>query len=109
VTVGGEADLPQRGQIYKTFPDLEVPGVIDGDLSATGLRLAGRAGHITAPGSGQIPPGDPAAQAAVCTIELRPGRMLSVVTSRAHAIQHCVIDLEFRDVTKNPSRRAHNL
>ena len=30
--VGFEADLPQRGQIHKTFPDVEVAGVVDGGL-----------------------------------------------------------------------------
>src|SRR5665811_1631543 len=28
--VGFEADLPQGGQIHKTFPDIEVAGVVDG-------------------------------------------------------------------------------
>jgi len=27
--VGGEADLPQCGQICQSFPDPEIPGVID--------------------------------------------------------------------------------
>jgi hypothetical protein len=30
--VGGEADLPQRGQIGQPFPDLEVAGVVDRGL-----------------------------------------------------------------------------
>src|SRR4051794_30945337 len=30
--VGGEADLPQRGQIRQPFPDSEVAGVVDGGL-----------------------------------------------------------------------------
>jgi thiazole synthase ThiGH ThiG subunit len=33
-SVGGEADLPQRGQIHKMFPDVEVPTVVDGGLGA---------------------------------------------------------------------------
>src|SRR3954447_23096113 len=31
-SVGGEADLPQRGQIHQTFPKAEVAGVVDGGL-----------------------------------------------------------------------------
>jgi hypothetical protein len=30
--VGGEADLPQRGQIGQPFPDRKVAGVVDGGL-----------------------------------------------------------------------------
>jgi hypothetical protein len=30
--VGGEADLPQRGQIGQSFPDPEIAGVVDGGL-----------------------------------------------------------------------------
>src|SRR5665811_577524 len=30
--VGVEADLPQGGQIHKTFTDVEVTGVVDGGL-----------------------------------------------------------------------------
>ena len=33
-SVGGEADLPQRGQIGQPFPDPEVAGVVDGGLGA---------------------------------------------------------------------------
>src|SRR5664280_3431829 len=32
--VGLEADLPQCGQIHKTFPDVEVVGVVDGGLGS---------------------------------------------------------------------------
>ena len=30
--VGGEADLPQCGQICQSFPDPEIAGVVDGGL-----------------------------------------------------------------------------
>ena len=33
-TVGWEADLPQGGQIHKTFPDLEVHAVVDGGFGS---------------------------------------------------------------------------
>jgi hypothetical protein len=36
--VGGEADLPQGGQIIQSFPDLEVAGVVDGGF---GLKCRG--------------------------------------------------------------------
>jgi len=35
-SVGGEADLPQCGQVGQPFADPEVPGVIDGGLGAQG-------------------------------------------------------------------------
>ena len=41
--VGGEADLPQGGQIGQPFPDLKVAGVVDGGLGLlveTHIRLA---------------------------------------------------------------------
>jgi len=31
-SVGGKADLPQRGQVGQPFPDPEVAGVVDGGL-----------------------------------------------------------------------------
>jgi hypothetical protein len=31
-SVGGEADLPQGGQVGQSFPDFEVAGVVDGGL-----------------------------------------------------------------------------
>jgi hypothetical protein len=34
--VGGEADLPQGGQVAQSFADPEVPGVVDGGLGAKG-------------------------------------------------------------------------
>ena len=34
--VGGEADLPQDGQVAQSFADPEVPGVVDGHLGAKG-------------------------------------------------------------------------
>ena len=37
--VGGVADLPQRGQIRRSFPDPEIVGVGDGGLGARGLPL----------------------------------------------------------------------
>jgi hypothetical protein len=33
-SVGGEADLPQCGQIGQSFPDSEIAGVVDGGLGA---------------------------------------------------------------------------
>ena len=33
-SVGGEADLAERGQIGQPFPDLEVAGVVDGGFGA---------------------------------------------------------------------------
>ena len=35
-SVGGEADLPQRGQVVQPFTDGEVAGVVDGGLGAQG-------------------------------------------------------------------------
>ena len=37
--VGGVADLPQRGQIRRSFPDPEIVGVGDGGLGARGLPV----------------------------------------------------------------------
>ncbi len=33
-SVGGVADLPQRGQIGQSFPDPEIAGVVDGGFGA---------------------------------------------------------------------------
>jgi hypothetical protein len=33
-SVGGEADLPQSGQVGQSFPDSEVAGVVDGGVGA---------------------------------------------------------------------------
>lgn len=37
--IGGEADLPQGGQVAQSLADLEVPGVVDGGLSTKGSGL----------------------------------------------------------------------
>jgi hypothetical protein len=37
--VGGVADLPQRGQIRRSFPDPEIVGVGDDGLGARGIPL----------------------------------------------------------------------
>jgi len=39
--VGGEADLPQCGQICQSFPDTEIVGVVDGGLGPQCLPFAG--------------------------------------------------------------------
>lgn len=36
-SVGGEADLAECGQVGQSFPDLEIPGVVDGGLGPQGL------------------------------------------------------------------------
>ena len=38
-SVGGEADLPQRGQVAQSTADAEVAAVIDGRLGTEGLTL----------------------------------------------------------------------
>ena len=39
--VGGEADLPQGGQICQSFPDTEVVSVVDRRLGPQGFAFAG--------------------------------------------------------------------
>ena len=50
--VGGVADLPQRGQIRRSFPDPEIVGVGDGGLGARGLPLLLDRGVCPRAGSG---------------------------------------------------------